>query len=119
MDYTSLIIAAGIIVYAIFEYQRREQEHREALSYLRRGEKPPEPVQVVEGWKVFTTGGTAFILLGVTIFVAHLAATTAAKYVPPLIIMTGIAAVLLATVILLFFRNLALYRSAGSGRKEN
>ncbi len=118
MDYTSLVIVVGIILYAIFEYQRREQEHREALSYLKRGEKPPERVQVVEGWKLFTTGGVAILLLAVTIFVARLAATTPPRYTTPLIVMTGMGALLLAVVILLFIRNLALYRRVGRIQKE-
>ncbi len=119
MDYTSLVIVAGIILYAIFEYQRREQEHRETLSYLKRGEKPPERVQVVEGWKLFTTGGVAVLLLAVTLFLARLAASTPPRYAPPMIVMTGIGALLFAVVILLFLRNFVLYRTAGRTRKEN
>jgi len=118
MDYTSLVIIAGIMVYVIFEYQRREQQQREVLSFLKKGEKNPEPVQVVEGWKLFTTGGMAIILLAVTGVLARLAVTSHPRYAMPFVVMVGIGVVLVAVVGLMFFRNLALYRRAAHPRKE-
>jgi preprotein translocase subunit YajC len=118
MDLTSLVIIAGIMVYVILEYQRREQQHREVLSFLKKGEKPPEVVQKVEGWKLFTTGGMAIILLAVTAVLVRLAVTAHPRYAMPFVVMVSIGVVLAAVVGLMFFRNLALYRSAAHPRKE-
>jgi hypothetical protein len=116
MDYTSLAIIAGILIYVAFEYQRREQQHREALAYLKRGQKPPEEAKVVEGWTLFTTGGMVILLLALTAYLAYLAVIAHGNYGRPFIVMSGIGIILATVVGLMFFKNLAIYRRAS--RKE-
>ena len=117
MDYTSLIVIAAIVVYVVFEYQRREQQHREVLSFLKKGEKPPEKVQAVEGWQLFTGGAMGIILLGIAVFLVRLGMRAHPQYAMPFFVMAGIGVVLAAVVGLMFFKNLALYRGVAHSRK--
>jgi hypothetical protein len=119
MDYTSLVIILAIVIYVIVEYRRREQQHREALSYLKKGQKPPEEVKVVEGWTLFTAGGMVILLLAVTAYLALLAVTAHGNYARPLVVMTGIGIILAAAVGLMFIRNLSIYTRARNRRKES
>ena len=65
--YSSLFWAVSIIVYGIFEYQRREQNHRMTLLALKYGKEPPSFEPKPQIWKLFTTGFVVLILLAASI----------------------------------------------------
>ena len=118
MDVISIVIIVAIAGYVFSEYQRREQEQREILSYLARGERPPEKRERIEGWKVFTAGGVLFLLLGVTGVIGRQGLMAHPRYAKPFLVIAAIGGLLTAIVGLIFGRNLAGYLNGGRSRKE-
>ena len=117
MDVTSVIIAVAIAGYLFFEYRRREEEQREVLAYLGKGERPPEKGVRVEGWKLFTTGGVTILLLAATGWLGWRAVAAHPKYATPLIVMAGIGGLLAGFVALVFAKNLSgVLESGRTGR---
>jgi preprotein translocase subunit YajC len=56
-----------IIAYGVFEYQRREQNHKLILLALKYGKEPPTFEAKPQIWKLFTTGFVALILLALVV----------------------------------------------------
>jgi hypothetical protein len=52
-----------IVAYGVFEYQRREQNHKMILLALKYGKEPPTFEAKPQIWQFFTTGFVALILL--------------------------------------------------------
>lgn len=70
MHYTEWIIPAAIILYAVFEYQRREQIHREKIELLKRNIEPPPLIREVTIAKIMAMVIVALLLVVViTLFV--------------------------------------------------
>jgi high-affinity K+ transport system ATPase subunit B len=68
MDYTQFIIPATIIVYAVFEYQRREQVHRERMELLKRDIEPQPLTRQPNLTTIATTATVTVLLLAISIF---------------------------------------------------
>jgi len=68
MDYTQFIIPAAIIVYAVFEYQRREQVHRERMELLKRDIEPQPLTRQPNLTTIATTATVTVLLLAISIF---------------------------------------------------
>ncbi len=62
----TLVVVAAMIIYALFEYQKREQLHREAMEYLKRDLVPPAPSTRPKLMNIVTTGLVCLALLIVT-----------------------------------------------------
>ncbi len=85
MDPTSLLIAAGIVVYGILEYRRREMKHTRNLVEVRKGLQPVFGEPRVCLWQVLTTGAVLILLLAFIIVLLWLEFRTGMKvgpYVP-------------------------------------
>ncbi len=62
MDWTSLVLAAGIALYGFLEYQKRESLQKERVEGLRKGVLPSfEPPAPRIGW-ILATGTVVAIL---------------------------------------------------------
>jgi hypothetical protein len=60
---SSLFWTIPIAAYGIFEYQRREQNHKMTLLALKYGKEPPSFEPKPQIWQFFTTGSVALSLL--------------------------------------------------------
>lgn len=117
MDYGSLSIVAAIVLYGTFEYHRREQRHREAMSYLRRGEQPPARPGNHLLVSLMTTGAVGVLLLvSGSMLIIH--GVRIPRYGASIVPIGLIFALLAIPVIVMFVRDLRLYRSRrrGEGR---
>ncbi len=63
MDFSSLFIVAGILLYGASEYHRREKLHQTVLRNLREGIQPVVPETKPAVLKLWTTGIVSGILL--------------------------------------------------------
>ena len=63
MDYSSLLLIVGILIYGVAEYRRREQLHRNTLRMLREGEIPEANIAIPPLYRLWTTGFVSVILL--------------------------------------------------------
>jgi high-affinity Fe2+/Pb2+ permease len=110
MDYSSLIIAAAIAVYGIWEYRRRERQHRIDIEFLMRGiEPPPETDLKVPRWRIATVAITACIAGGAAAVVIYKGATHPG-YRAPLIIIGCIFLSLAAPLVYIIVRDIRLPR---------
>jgi hypothetical protein len=71
MDYTGLAIAVAIVVYGVLAYRHRERVYWETVTYLRRGERPPERTARMEVWRLETTGAIGLAALVVVVILAN------------------------------------------------
>ncbi len=115
MDYGSIIIIAGIVLYTIKEYRKRERFHAQHLEYLDRNEVPPEQKKTTAEWKLATTGIVCLLLLifiiAFTIFVyntdAQVALIIALLHLPIAILL-----------ILIFVRDYKMSRKQKTQKEE-
>jgi hypothetical protein len=111
---TGIEIVAAILAYGAYEYFMRERRHREALAYLKRGEKPPVRAVKVELWKLFTTGGMVLVLLAAIGVLTYLAFRTTPHYASPIYLITFVVIMITLMVLTIFMRDVRTYRrSAG------
>ncbi len=61
--FSAILCTVAFAVYGIFEYHRREQNHKMKLLALKYGKEPPKFDAKPELWKLLTTGFVALILL--------------------------------------------------------
>ena len=110
MDYSSLIIAAAIALYGVYEYRRRERQHRVDIEFLRRGiEPPPEADLMVPRWRIATVAITACITIGAAGFVIF-KGITHPGYGTPLIAIGGMFLSLAAPLVYIIVRDIRLPR---------
>ena len=72
MDYAGLVIAIAIIVYGVLAYRHRERVYWETVTYLRRGQRPPDRTPRTEAWKLGTTGAVGLAVLATAVILANL-----------------------------------------------
>ena len=72
MDYTGLAMTVGIIVYGVLAYRHRERVYWETVTYLRRGQRPPDRTPRNEAWKLGTTGAIGLAVLAAVVILANL-----------------------------------------------
>ena len=113
---TGIEIVAAILAYGAYEYFMRERRHREALAYLKRGERPPVRAVKVEPWKLFTTGGIVLVLLAAIGVLTYLAFRTTPHYASPIYLIGFVVIMITLMVITIFLRDMRTYR--GRARKE-
>jgi len=110
MDYSSLIIAAAIVLYGVYEYRRRERRHRFDLEFLkRRIEPPPETELMVPRWRIATVAITACIAIGAAGFVMF-KGITHHGYGRPLIVIGCVFLSLAAPLLYIIVRDIRLPR---------
>ncbi|RPI04653.1 MAG: hypothetical protein EHM64_09270 [Ignavibacteriae bacterium] len=63
MDYGSLIIIIGIVIWCGFEYHKREQLHKERMANLKQGIELSPSSNSPSLLHIWTTGGLAIVLL--------------------------------------------------------
>lgn len=80
MHYSDLLIPACIILWAGFEYHRREQNHKEKMAFLERGLIPPESSPVPPRWQLWTTGFTTLCLFAFVCGMVLLGLQTEPRY---------------------------------------
>jgi hypothetical protein len=107
---SDLTVVAGIIIYAVFEYQRREQLHREAMEYLKRDLLPPPVSTRPRFWTLVTTGIVCCTLLMVTAGFTFLMMKTVGLRVP-FFTFTIIFAVLFTFTLVLLVRDIRRFRT--------
>jgi small-conductance mechanosensitive channel len=114
IDFTGIEIVALIVAYGAYEYFKRERKHREQLTYLKRGEKPPVPILKVALWQLLTTGATALVLIAATGYVFSLALRNTPRDAPSVYLIGFVGTVITGMVVSMFLRDLRIYRrSAG------
>lgn len=109
MDYSGLAITVGIIIYGIFEYQRREHVHKEVMAYLKRDQMPPDRTPKPEAWRLVTTGSVGVLLLGMTVVFVKLGMHNG-RLNPASLPITLIFAALFLLVARMFVRDFVTYR---------
>lgn len=67
MNTGDLVLPLAILIWAAFEYHRREQDHKEAMSYLQRGIEPPTQPDTPKTLHLWTVGTTAVLLFALSI----------------------------------------------------
>lgn len=63
MNYKDFVIPAIIVVYAVFEYQRRESRHRERMELLKRDIEPPLLQPIPSLARILTIAATSVLLI--------------------------------------------------------
>lgn len=63
MDWTSLVLAAGIALYGLLEYQRRESLQKQRIEGLRKGVLPSFEPPVPGLGRIMATGMVGLILI--------------------------------------------------------
>ncbi len=63
MDWTSLILALGILLYGILEYLKRESLQKQRIEGLRKGILPSFEPPVPQIGRILTTGGVEAALV--------------------------------------------------------
>jgi uncharacterized protein YqhQ len=96
------IIPLGTIIYAVFEYHRREQLHRERLELLKRDIEPKETQRGPDISKIIFTAFIALLLVGMCVLFIGL------KFAPSALLYF----ILLALLILMLKRDIKAYRTA-------
>jgi hypothetical protein len=104
MNVSDFLIPAGILLWAAFEYHRREQLHRETMAYLRNGVEPPPQLNIPKTLHLWTVGGTAFLLLALSIgfLVLAIGAPTPQDSVP--FVVLAVPFIAMAILLLLILR---------------
>jgi hypothetical protein len=117
MDYPGLAITIAIIVYGILAYRHRERVYWEAVTYLRRGERPPDRTPRVEAWKLGTTGAVALAVLATTVVLASLSFHLG-RLNPATLSIALIFAGLFVLLAWMFLRDLRMYRGYKKSGRE-
>jgi len=117
MDYTGLAIAVGIIVYGILAYRHRERVYWETVTYLRRGQRPPDRTPRIEAWKLVTTGAVGLAVLATVVILANLGFHHG-RLNPATLLIALVFAGFFVLLAWMFLRDLKKYREfKGSGRE--
>lgn len=119
MDYSGLIIAAAIVVWAAFEYNRREQDHKEIMAYLRKGLDLPELSLIPSAWRLRTTGAVALILLLLISGLFMLGAKSLAPYGKLFVVLAIPFSGIFVLLVLIFLRDYRLRRSLSDQKGES
>ncbi|MGA2624175.1 MAG: hypothetical protein ABSF91_10005 [Bacteroidota bacterium] len=116
MNYNDFMLPALIIVYAAFEYHRRERAHKERMDLLKRDIKPPERAQgsVLAG--IMTYSIPTMLLLGMiylfTVIGVKRGIPSYPFFIwPAALIVLLILTVLLILVMLIVRRDIKTYRT--------
>lgn len=116
MHYTEWILPAVIIIYAVFEYQKREQLHRERMEMLKRNIELPPIIRRPTLTTITTTAIVALLLIGTSISFVGLSFRGKAGNMALLSL-----AIMFATIFIFLFlmlkRDIKIYRSIS--KKEN
>lgn len=118
MDWTSIIVAVAIAFYGWLEYRRRETAHRSVLARLMRGASLPVSEAAPPLAKILMLGSVCLLLLftvAILLYFSSVVRTNAGK---PLGIMAFILISPLAILVLMFIRDLRLYRTRHASRWE-
>jgi hypothetical protein len=110
MNYTQYIIPLCIIIYAIFEYQRREQQHRERMELLKRDVVPATNRRTPTIATIIYTASVACILLlaiiAYFILIIHLHLKSFG-----LILLPALFIVILILLLLILKRDITTYKT--------
>ncbi len=116
MHYSDWILPAIIILYAIFEYHKREQLHRERMELLKRNIVPPPIIRIPTLTTITTTAIVALLLFGTSILFVGLSFREKAGSMALLPL-----AIMFTTIFIFLFlmlkRDIKIYR-ANSKRQE-
>ncbi|HLP16001.1 MAG TPA: hypothetical protein VK470_07075 [Bacteroidota bacterium] len=114
---TTIVVIGGIIVYSIFEYQRRELQHRETMELLRHDIVPPPPVIVGPSlWSLIWSAVVCMFLLSASLGMIVLSIRMPGMRMP-LIVIALVFAVLLAMASVLLFTDVRRYRRGREAEK--
>ena len=117
MDYTGLAITVGIIVYGVLAYRHRERVYWETVTYLRRGQRPPDRTPRIEAWKLGTTGAVGLAVLATAVVLANLGLRHG-RLNPATLSIALIFAGLFVLLARMFLRDLKKYREFKRSARE-
>lgn len=104
MNVGDFVLPLGILLWAAFEYHRREQEYKETMAYLRRGIQPPSPPDIPKAVHLWTTGGVAILLLIVVSVLLWLVLNGSIIYGSGALIILAVPFTTLSALLFLIFR---------------
>ena len=110
MDYHNLILPAALVVYAAFEYQRREQAHRKRLELLKRDIEPPEAPGGSVLARIVTYGLTGLLLMFMIYLFTRMGIVMRA-HSPAFLLWPAAFAIILVFVVLILVRDIRTYRT--------
>jgi len=114
VDWTSLIACIAIAFYGWLEYRRRETAHQLELARLARGEGPPSRAPSVLPGNLLMLGSVCLILLLAIAMLLYYSTVHKTSAASPLRTVAIIMSSPLAIMILMFIRDLRLFRARGS-----
>ncbi|MBM4169256.1 MAG: hypothetical protein FJ215_08885 [Ignavibacteria bacterium] len=119
MHYTDCIVPAVIVVWAAFEYHRREQEFKEKMAYFARGLPPPQPAPFHPSWRLWTTGLTALSLFAFVAGMVFLGITTLPRYRTSFFLIALPFAFLLPVLLLILRRDYRIARRVSDRKGDS
>jgi|GEM_PF-1784149 len=118
MHYSELIVPAVIIVWAGFEYHRREQDHNERMAFLQRGLMPPDSSLDPPAWRLWTTSAIAFLLFLLIIGMIMLGFKTIAPYGAPFFFIALPFVPIFVVLLLILRRDYQTAKDLSSGNRK-
>lgn len=110
MNYSDFLIPAFITVYGIFEYQKREQRHRERIALLQSGIEPSFTLQKPEIIKLWITGIVSGLLLATILGFLFLRPRIEYGGNTVLLFLPGFFFIIFVILILILLRDIKAYR---------
>jgi hypothetical protein len=106
MKYTDFIIPVILILYSIFEYQRREQANKERMALLKQNIEPPLPKRVPTISTILLTTFIAILILGVIVLFFISVSKYHVRSIPIFLFPSGFLVVLFIFLILIIRRDI-------------
>lgn len=104
MQAGDFVLPLAILIWAAFEYHRREQDHREVMVFLQRGLQPPPRSDSPQPFQLWTAGGVALLLIVLSIGLVWLAFSGSILYGSGALIVLAVPFVSMAILLLLIVR---------------